>query len=78
MNVESAIVAKLRKLSPQQQQEVLKFINSLEKGLSASHSLQDNAKAAKEADLQKLLDKVTPENLHSEVSTGEAVGREIG
>ena len=28
------------------------------------------------AELNDLLDRVTPENLHSEVSTGEAVGRE--
>ena len=78
MSVESAIVAKLRKLSPQQQQEVLKFIDSLEKGLSEAHSLQGNTELTKEAHLQKLLDKVTSENLHHEISTGEAVGGEIG
>jgi antitoxin component of MazEF toxin-antitoxin module len=38
--------------------------------------LSQTSTAELTTELSELLDRVTPENLHAEVSTGEAVGRE--
>ncbi|NJK50504.1 DUF2281 domain-containing protein [Candidatus Gracilibacteria bacterium] len=75
MSLEQAVLEKLRDLSPQQQKEVLDFAEFLQQK-NFKPSL-DSPKKLK-YNLSDLLAQVTPDNLHSEIETGLAVGHEIG
>lgn len=66
MALEQTLLETVQKLSPQQQQAVLNFAQSLQN------------KSQYRDELKEALAKITPDNLHDEINFGYAVGQEIG
>jgi|GEM_PF-6683215 len=74
MSIQEAVLKNLDLLSPEQQKEVLDFILAK---VAKSESVRETS-AVKTYTLSELMAEVTPENIHRETDTGNAVGYEVG
>jgi hypothetical protein len=75
MTSEEAVLSAIKALSPEKQELLLDFANFLLHKTSNSIAKENQLQ---QYDLNDLLSKVTPDNLHHEIDSGYAVGVEIG